>query len=286
MDLHLEGKVVILTGGFKGIGKGIALRLAKEGAIVAVINRDDGAAEQFDAEMKAITDNYRTYLMDLNDTDDIAPIVEDVVKTYGHIDGLVNNAGRNDNLDLDHTSWREFEQSLHGNLTHYYELAHRCAPYLRESKGAIVDISSKTALTGQGKTSAYAANLLVFDASKGVHFHDEVFKDTVYFMNNVFCNTSTTPTQWYRKTDALAKAAFSNNDYYEPAARLRTLSLRTSVVWKSTRSSSASPALRHPGRKLAGMAPKPRPTSTRHTPPPSCAWASTPSRPACSGRRR
>ena len=157
MDLHLEGKVVILTGGFKGIGKGIALRLAKEGAIVAVINRDDGTAEQFDAEMKAITDNYRTYLMDLNDTDDIAPIVEDVVKTYGHIDGLVNNAGRNDNLDLDHTSWREFEQSLHGNLTHYYELAHRCAPYLRESKGAIVNISSKTALTGQGKTSAYAA---------------------------------------------------------------------------------------------------------------------------------
>ena len=125
MDLHLEGKVVILTGGFKGIGKGIALRLAKEGTIVAVINRDDGTAEQFDAEMKAITDNYRTYLMDLNDTDDIAPIVEDVVKTYGHIDGLVNNAGRNDNLDLDHTSWREFEQSLHGNLTHYYELGHR-----------------------------------------------------------------------------------------------------------------------------------------------------------------
>lgn len=125
MDLHLEGKVVILTCGFKGIGKGIALRLAKEGTIVAVINRDDGTAEQFDAEMKAITDNYRTYLMDLNDTDDIAPIVEDVVKTYGHIDGLVNNAGRNDNLDLDHTSWREFEQSLHGNLTHYYELVHR-----------------------------------------------------------------------------------------------------------------------------------------------------------------
>ena len=195
MDLHLEGKVVILTGGFKGIGKGIALRLAKEGAIVAVINRDDGAAEQFAAEMKAITDNYRTYL------------------TYGHIDGLVNNADRNDNLDLDHTSWREFEQSLHGDLTHYYELAHRCAPYLRESKGAIVNISSKTALTGQGKTSAYAANLLVFDASKGVHFHDEVFK--------------------------------------RPAARLRTPSLRTSVVWKSTRSSSASPA-----------APTPRPASS------------------------
>lgn len=237
--------------------------------------------------MKAITDNYRTYLMDLNDTDDIAPIVEDVVKTYGHIDGLVNNADRNDNLDLDHTSWREFEQSLHGNLTHYYELAHRCAPYLRESKGAIVNISSKTALTGQGKTSAYAANLLVFDASKGVHFHDEVFKDTVYFMNNVFCNTSTTPTQWYRKTDALAKAAFSNNDYYEAGGKAsdtqpedkRGLEVDPKFVGFSGGSDT-------PAGKLAGMAPKPRPTSTRHTPPPSCAWASTPSRPACSGRRR
>lgn len=272
MDLHLEGKVVILTGGFKGIGKGIALRLAKEGAIVAVINRDDGTAEQFGAEMKAITDNYRTYLMDLDDTDDIAPIVEDVVKTYGHIDGLVNNAGRNDNLDLDHTSWREFEQSLHGNLTHYYELGHRCAPYLRESKGAIVNISSKAALTGQGKTSAYAANLLVFDASKGGHVHDEVFKDTVYFMNNVFCNTSTTPTQWYRKTDALAKAVFSNNDYYEAGGKAsdtqpedkRGLEVDPKFVGFSGGSDT-------PAGKLAGVAPKPRSTSTRHAPPPSCA---------------
>ena len=74
MDLHLEGKVVILTGGFKGIGKGVALRLAKRGPSCgyqprrrrrrAVRRRNEG-----------ITDNYRTYLMDLNDTDDIAPIV-------------------------------------------------------------------------------------------------------------------------------------------------------------------------------------------------------------------
>ena len=267
----------------------IAYRVHPEGydQMEDALRNSVNALNEFAAEMKAITDNYRTYLMDLNDTDDIAPIVEDVVKTYGHIDGLVNNAGRNDNLDLDHTSWREFEQSLHGNLTRYYELAHRCAPYLRESKGAIVDISSKTALTGQGKTSAYAANLLVFDASKGVHFHDEVFKDTVYFMNNVFCNTSTTPTQWYRKTDALAKAAFSNNDYYEAGGKAsdtqpedkRGLEVDPKFVGFSGGSDT-------PAGKLAGMAPKPRPTSTRHTPPPSCAWASTPSRPACSGRRR
>ncbi|MBW3091918.1 SDR family oxidoreductase [Bifidobacterium sp. 82T10] len=157
MDLHLNGKVVIVTGGFKGIGKGIAMQLAREGAIPVVINRSDTVLDAFRVDIEKVTDQYRTYLLDLNDTDRIAPLVDEVARDYGHIDGLVNNAGRNDNLDLDSTTWREFEQSLHGNLTHYYELAHRCAPHLRKSKGSILNISSKTALTGQGKTSAYAA---------------------------------------------------------------------------------------------------------------------------------
>ena len=112
----------------------------------------------------------------------------------------------------------------------------------------------------------------MFDASKGVHFHDEVFKDTVYFMNNVFCNTCTTPTQWYRKTDALAKAAFSNNDYYEAGGKAsdtqpedkRGLEVDPKFVGFSGGSDT-------PAGKLAGVAPKPRPPSTRHTPPPSCA---------------
>ncbi|RSX53297.1 short-chain dehydrogenase [Bifidobacterium goeldii] len=157
MDLHLQGKVIIVTGGFKGIGKAIALHLAQEGAIPVVINRSDNALDEFKQAIGQITDNYRTYLLDLNDTDQIAPLVEEVARDYGHIDGIVNNAGRNDNLDLDSTTWRQFEESLHGNLTHYYELAHCCVNHLRRSKGSIVNISSKTALTGQGKTSAYAA---------------------------------------------------------------------------------------------------------------------------------
>ena len=70
---------------------------------------------------------------------------------------MVNNAGRNDNLELETLEWRDFEKSLHGNLTHYFELVHCCCPYLKESKGSIVNIASKVALTGQGKTTAYAA---------------------------------------------------------------------------------------------------------------------------------
>lgn len=157
MNLHLDGKVIIVTGGFKGIGRAISLGLAKEGATTVVLNRDDDVTEKFKKEISDITDNYSIYFIDLNNTDEIAGIVKDVVKKYGHIDGIVNNAGRNDNLSLEETSWEDFEKSIHSNLTHYYELVHQSVEYLKESKGAIVNITSKTALTGQGKTSAYAA---------------------------------------------------------------------------------------------------------------------------------
>ena len=145
MDLHLEGKVIFVTGGFKGIGKGIALQLAREGAIPVVLNRKDGVEDEFRAEISEITKTFEMYYIDLNDTDAIKPIVEEVYKKYGHIDGVVNNAGRNDNLELETLDWHDFE------------LVHCCCPYLKESKGSIVNIASKVALTGQGKTTAYAA---------------------------------------------------------------------------------------------------------------------------------
>jgi L-fucose dehydrogenase len=70
----------------------------------------------------------------------------------------VNNAGVNDGVGLENGSYEGFMASLHKNLVHYYLLAHYCLPYLKQSKGAVVNISSKTAETGQGGTSAYAAS--------------------------------------------------------------------------------------------------------------------------------
>jgi L-fucose dehydrogenase len=69
----------------------------------------------------------------------------------------VNNAGVNDGVNLANGNYQSFIDSLHKNLVHYYLLAHHALPYLKTSKGAIVNISSKTAETGQGGTSAYAA---------------------------------------------------------------------------------------------------------------------------------
>ena len=83
--------------------------------------------------------------------------MNDVLQRAGRIDGLVNNAGVNDGVGLESGSYDAFMASLHKNVVHYYLLAHHALPELKKSKGAIVNISSKTAETGQGGTSAYAA---------------------------------------------------------------------------------------------------------------------------------
>ena len=81
-----------------------------------------------------------------------------VIEKFGRIDGLVNNAGVNDGIGLEKGNYEAFMASLHKNLVHYYLMAHHALPYLIKSKGAIVNIGSKTAETGQGNTSAYAAS--------------------------------------------------------------------------------------------------------------------------------
>jgi len=69
----------------------------------------------------------------------------------------VNNAGVNDGVGLENGNYEDFMASLHKNLVHYYLMAQEALPYLKATKGSIVNISSKTAETGQGNTSAYAA---------------------------------------------------------------------------------------------------------------------------------
>lgn len=156
MNLQLKGKVVFVTGGGKGIGGGITLAIAREGGIPIVLSRS-AILPEFKEKLERLTTDYEFIQVDLNETDKIQPIVDDVAKRRGSIYGVVNNAGANDNKDLETTSWQDFEKSLHANLTHYYALVHSAVQHLKDSKGSILNISSKTALTGQGKTSAYAA---------------------------------------------------------------------------------------------------------------------------------
>jgi L-fucose dehydrogenase len=157
MNLNLKNKVIIVTGGARGIREGISELLAAEGAIVAIIGRDEADNLKIVERIKANKGKAFAITAELTKPKDCQKALEKVVKKYGRIEGLVNNAGENDGINLENGEYEAFMSSLHKNLVHYYLMAHHALPYLKVSKGAIVNISSKTAETGQGGTSAYAA---------------------------------------------------------------------------------------------------------------------------------
>ncbi|MCQ6959506.1 SDR family oxidoreductase [Mucilaginibacter aquariorum] len=158
MDLNLKNKVIIVTGGAKGIGEGIVNALAAEGAIPVIIGR---SREDNLKVVDAITDNggqAGQVVAELTRPEQCEQAVKAIVEQYGRIDGLVNNAGVNDGVGLENGNYDDFIASLHKNMVHYYLIAHHALPQLKESKGAILNITSKTAETGQGNTSGYAAS--------------------------------------------------------------------------------------------------------------------------------
>jgi L-fucose dehydrogenase len=157
MDLHLKKKVIIVTGGAKGIGEGIVRTLANEGALVVIVDRSREAAERL---LEDLSDSaYAPYFIcrSLDTPEDCEVVIKETGGQFGAIHGLVNNAGKNDGVGLEHGSPEAFNQSLLSNIGHYYYLAHYALPYLKKSRGSIVNIGSKTAVTGQGNTSGYAA---------------------------------------------------------------------------------------------------------------------------------
>jgi NAD(P)-dependent dehydrogenase (short-subunit alcohol dehydrogenase family) len=154
MELGMNGKVVIVTGGAKGIGAGIVQTLTEEGAIPVIVGRSE--ADNLLALKEQAPHGFQV-TAELSDPAQCGRAVAEVMAKFGKIDGLVNNAGVNDGISLEHGSYEDFMASLHRNLVHYYLMAHHALPALKVSGGSIVNITSKTAETGQGGTSAYAA---------------------------------------------------------------------------------------------------------------------------------
>jgi L-fucose dehydrogenase len=143
MDLHLEKKVIIVTGGAGGIGEAVCALLAAEGAIPCILDLKKG--------------NFFSVQVELSDPGNCRRAVETVLNKFDRIDGLVNNAGLNDGIGLDTGDDHTFMQSVRRNAGHYYQVAKMSLPALKRSRGAIVNIVSKVAVTGQGHTSGYAA---------------------------------------------------------------------------------------------------------------------------------
>lgn len=158
MDLGLQEKVIIVTGGAKGIGEAISKLIAAEGGTAVIAGRSTADNEKTVNEIIAAGGKALAITAELGNVEDCKKVIAETIAKYGKIDGLVNNAGANDGVGLESGSPEKFMQSLQNNLSHYYNLAHFALPYLKATKGNIVNIGSKVASTGQGNTSGYAAS--------------------------------------------------------------------------------------------------------------------------------
>lgn len=157
MDLGLKDKVIIVTGGARGIGAGIVTVLAAEGAIPVIVGRSEEDNLEAIQKVEAAGGKAWHVVAELTDPLVCEKAVNHVLQHFGRIDGLVNNAGVNDGVGLENGSYEKFMASQHKNVVHYYLMAHFALPALKKTKGPILNITSKTWETGQGNTSGYAA---------------------------------------------------------------------------------------------------------------------------------
>jgi L-fucose dehydrogenase len=157
MDLQLQDKVVVVTGGAKGIGAAIVRGCAGEGATPVIVDLDAAAGRQLHSELKTSGKPCGLVIADLTAVENCAAAIDQTLREFGRIHVLVNNAGVNDGVGLENGTPEKFVGSLQRNLLHYYNMAHYALPALKKSQGCMVSIASKTAVTGQGGTSGYVA---------------------------------------------------------------------------------------------------------------------------------
>jgi L-fucose dehydrogenase len=157
MDLGLKDHVILVSGGASGIGEAITRACLAEGAKVVVVSRVTPTVQPLLDELKQQGHPCDFFEAELADPQSCRSVIAFVEQKHSRLDGLVNNAGVNDGVGLASGDPARFLESLKLNLLHYYALAHYALPLLQSSRGAIVNIASKVALTGQGNTSGYAA---------------------------------------------------------------------------------------------------------------------------------
>lgn len=154
MDLELKNKVLIVTGGAKGIGAAIVQAAAAEGATPVIVDRDVEAGNRLHQQVAGSD----LIIAELTQAEGCYSTVQKAIEKHGRLDALVNNAGINDRVGLENGSPDQYLQSIRHNLLHYYNMAHYALPHLKKTHGCIVNMSSKTAVTGQGGTSGYASS--------------------------------------------------------------------------------------------------------------------------------
>ncbi len=154
----LSDKVVIVTGGAKGIGLGCAHVMASKGASVVIADVDRRTGPHAQSDLRRA--DYQAIFVptDVTAADEVENMVQEAVKRFGHIDCLLNNAGIHISETIFDQTEEEWDRLLDINLKGYFLCAKAALPHLVDRHGSIINMSSMVGLVGQSRATAYAAS--------------------------------------------------------------------------------------------------------------------------------
>jgi NAD(P)-dependent dehydrogenase (short-subunit alcohol dehydrogenase family) len=138
----MNGKIAIVTGASSGIGRATAVLLAKEGATVVAVGRNEKELDSLKDSLGSNTGAIRIQLGDVTDVSQLDRIVSETAQHFGKIDVLVNSAGIIKNGTIESTTPDDWDTMMNINVRSVFNLIQRCIPYLIASKGNIVNVSS------------------------------------------------------------------------------------------------------------------------------------------------
>ncbi len=160
--MEIKGKVALITGGGTGVGKGVALRLAKEGTNICInYAHSEKEAYEAKAEVEALGVKCNMYKADVSNDEEDKAMIAAILQDFGQLDILVNNAGRThfvQHSDLDGMKSEYFDDIFALNVKGTFFMCRAAADALKKSHGVIINITSIAGVTGLGSSIAYAAS--------------------------------------------------------------------------------------------------------------------------------
>lgn len=154
--MRLQGKVGIVTGSASGIGKGLALAMAKEGAHIAIVDVNEEKGKETFAEVNQYTEGL-LFIKDISIKENVDEIVTEVVKKFGKLDILVNNAHVSRQVPFVETTMEHFNLSFGTGFYPTFNFMKAAYPELKKSQGKVINFASGAGIDGQVTQTSYAA---------------------------------------------------------------------------------------------------------------------------------
>jgi NAD(P)-dependent dehydrogenase (short-subunit alcohol dehydrogenase family) len=158
----MQGKVVIVTGASSGIGRAAALLFAKDGATVVAVGRNEKELAAL-AKESGKDATIKPHLADIMELSQLERIVTETVHNHSRIDVLVNSAGIIKNGNIENTTLDDWDKMMHINVRSVFLLIQKCVPYLEETRGNVVNVSSVTGTRAFPNVLAYCVSKAAVD---------------------------------------------------------------------------------------------------------------------------